>query len=73
MVIEVDSFSDDSTVCVLNEKDTKEYRIVSSQLSSKQSGPQSGNMVIEVKDIEKNIHRSPAKPVAEPEPNLIHS
>jgi hypothetical protein len=73
MVIEVDSFSDDSTICLLNEKDTKDYRIVASQVSPKPSGPQSGNMVIEVKDIEQNMHRSPAKAVEEPEPNLIHS
>mmetsp|Transcript_5821 Transcript_5821/g.9670 ORF Transcript_5821/g.9670 Transcript_5821/m.9670 type:complete len:239 (-) Transcript_5821:151-867(-) len=75
MVIAVDSFSDDSTeVTVLNEKDCEDLRIleqVVSQISPK-SGPLSGNMTIEVKDIETNMSQAPVKALEDPPLNLCH-
>lgn len=78
MVITVDSFSDDSTVCALNnEKDAEDLRIIVVSQISPKSGPNSGNMVIEVKDIETSEQQRAAgvqtpKPSEEAPPKLIH-
>jgi hypothetical protein len=72
MVVTVDSFSsDDSTVCVLKEKDIAEKDQVKSRtlLSSVPISTSTNPIMLEIKDLEGNVSRPSKK---EEPPKVLH-